>query len=254
MISVCIATYNGEKYLRQQLDSILAQIGDGDEIVISDDNSTDGTLALIQSYADERIRVLNHDSSKITTTFPLDKPTHNFENAMMHARGDIIFLADQDDVWLPGKVGKMLWALENADMAMHDCIIADTELNQLEPSYFDVVNVTTSAWRNAVKSTVLGCCMAMRRCVLEAALPFPKTRIAHDLWIAMVADQKYRFVLVREPLLMYRKHGRSMTTAGKKSKYGLWFKLRYRLTILRYLLTLLPRLTARLSARASKNS
>lgn len=238
MISVCIATYNGEKYLRQQLDSILAQIGQEDEIVISDDNSTDGTLALIQSYADGRIRVLHHDPTKITTTFPLDKPTHNFENALMHARGDIVFLADQDDVWLPGKVDRMLHALENADMAMHDCIIVDTELNTLESSYFDVVNATTNVWRNAVKSTVLGCCMAMRRCVLEAALPFPKTKIAHDLWLAMVADRKFRFALVREPLLMYRKHCKSMTTAGKKSKYGLWFKLRYRQTILRHLLTI----------------
>ena len=237
MISVCIATYNGERYLRQQLDSILAQIGQEDEIVISDDNSTDGTLALIQSYADGRIRVLHHDPATITTTFPLDKPTHNFENALMSARGDVIFLADQDDVWQPGKVQRMLQALETADMAMHDCRIVDTELNQLEPSFFNVVNVTTSAWRNAAKSTVLGCCMAMRRRVLEAALPFPETRIAHDLWLAMVADRKFRFTLVREPLLLYRKHGRSMTTAGKKSKYGLWFKLRYRLTILRYLVS-----------------
>ena len=236
MISVCIATYNGEKYLRQQLDSILAQIGEADEVVISDDCSQDGTLALIQSYQDKRIRVLHHDPTSITTTFPLDRPTHNFENALVHARGDILFLADQDDVWLPGKVSKTLQALENADMVMHDCIIVDTELKQLSPSYFDVVNVTTSAWRNAIRSTVLGCCMAMRRCVLEKALPFPKTNVGHDLWLGMVADKHFRFSLLREPLLMYRKHGRSMTTAGRKSKYGLWFKLRYRLTIFRQLL------------------
>jgi glycosyltransferase involved in cell wall biosynthesis len=236
MVSVCIATYNGKKYLRQQLDSILTQIGKDDEIVISDDNSTDGTLALIQSYGDERIRVLHHDSSQITTTFPLDRPTHNFENALRHAKGDILFLADQDDVWLPGKVSRVLQALENADMVMHDCILVDPELNQLAPSYFNIVNVTTSAWHNAMKSTVLGCCMAMRRHVLEAALPFPKTNIAHDLWLGMVADRKFRFTLVREPLLMYRKHSRSMTTAGNKSKYGLWFKFRYRLTILKHLI------------------
>lgn len=236
MISVCIATYNGEKYLRQQLDSILAQIGEADEVVISDDCSQDGTLTLIQSYQDKRIRVLHHDPTSIKTTFPLDRPTHNFENALVHARGDILFLADQDDVWLPGKVRKTLQALENADMVMHDCTIVDTELKQLAPSYFDVVNVTTSAWRNAIRSTVLGCCMAMRRCVLEKALPFPKTNVGHDLWLGMVADKNFRFSLLREPLLMYRKHGRSMTTAGKKSKYGLWFKLRYRLTIFKQLL------------------
>ena len=108
MISVCIATYNGEKYLRQQLDSILSQIGKDDEVVISDDNSSDGTLALIQSYGDERLRVLHHDPTKITTTFPLDKPTHNFENALMHARGDVIFLADQDDVWHADKIERFV--------------------------------------------------------------------------------------------------------------------------------------------------
>ena len=239
MISVCIATYNGEKFLRKQLDSILAQIGEEDEIVISDDNSTDGTLELIQSYADDRIRVLHHDPTTITTTFPLDKPTHNFENALMHAKGDIVFLADQDDVWLPGKVDKMLRALEYADLAMHDCVIVDTELRQLSPSYFDVVKVTTNVWSNAVKSTVLGCCMAMRRCVLEKSLPFPKTKVGHDLWLGLIAGSKFRFTLVREPLLLYRKHGESMTTAGKESKYGLWFKVDYRLTILKHLIKLM---------------
>ena len=240
MISVCIATYNGEKYLRQQLDSILAQMGKDDEIVISDDCSTDGTLELIESsYHDKRIRVVHHDPTSIKTTFPLDKPTHNFENALMHAKGDIIFLSDQDDVWLPGKVNKMLQALETAEMAMHDCIIADTELKPLAPSYFDIVKVTTNVWRNVVKCTMLGCCMAMRRSVVERALPFPKTKVGHDLWLGMVAGSKFRFTLVREPLLMYRKHGKSMTTAGGESKYGLWFKINYRLTILRQLIKLL---------------
>lgn len=238
MLSVCIATYNGEKYLRHQLDSILSQISEDDEIVISDDNSTDGTLDIVTSYHDDRIRVLRHDPRQIATDFPLDRPTHNFENALTHAKGDIIFLADQDDVWLPGKVGKMLEALENVDMAMHDCILADEQMQQLAPSYFDIVHANTSAWRNTVRCTMLGCCMAMRRCVLEAALPFPKTGVGHDLWLGIVADMKFRFILLRQPLIMYRKHGGSMTTAGYKSKYGLWFKLHYRVTVLRHLLKL----------------
>ena len=140
---------------------------------------------------------------------------------------------------IAGKVNRMLLALENADMAMHDCIIVDTELTQLAPSYFDVVNVTTNAWCNAMKCTMLGCCMAMRRSVVERALPFPKTKVGHDLWLGMVADRKFRFTLVREPLLMYRKHGNSMTTAGRKSKYGVWFKINYRLAILKNLLLIL---------------
>lgn len=238
MISVCIATYNGKAFLRQQLDSILAQLGQDDEVVISDDCSTDQTLEIIDSYGDARIRVLRHDPSSVTTTFPIDRPTHNFEHALQHAKGDIIFLADQDDVWLPDKVRRMTEALCDADLAMHDCKIVDERLDPIAPSYFSMVGVSTNAWHNAMKCTLLGCCMAMRRCVVEAALPFPKTQVGHDLWLGMVADRKFRFTLVSEPLLLYRKHGRSMTTAGKKSKYGLWFKLSYRITILRHLLSL----------------
>lgn len=239
MISVCIATYNGEKYLREQVESILGQLGEGDEIVISDDNSSDKTIDVLQALGDARVRILHHDPSLVTTSFPLDKPTHNFENALKHAKGDIIFLADQDDIWLPGKVEKMLAALQNADMAMHDCIVVDSDLQVLSPSYFDIVGVSTNAWRNLFKCTLLGCCMAMRRCVLEKALPFPKSRVGHDLWLGMVADRKFRFALVRVPLLKYRKHSSSTTTAGQRSSNSLWFKLRYRMSVLRHLLKLI---------------
>ena len=239
MISVCIATYNGERYIQQQLQSILQQLGEHDEVIISDDASTDGTLDVISSFNDSRVRVLHHSPTEILTTFPLDKSTHNFENALMHARGDIIFLADQDDVWLPGKVEKMVEALHTSDMAMHDCIVVNKDLQQICPSYFDTVKVTTSAWRNALKCTTLGCCMAMRRCVLEKSLPFPKTKVAHDLWLAMVADTKFKFKLVSTPLLLYRKHDNSATTAGKKSKYGLLFKIDYRITIVKSLIKLI---------------
>ena len=96
MISVCMATYNGEKYIRQQICSIISQIGEGDEVIISDDGSTDSTLDTIRSMADSRIRIVKGPCRR--------SPTLNFENALSHAQGDYIFLADQDDVWLPGKV------------------------------------------------------------------------------------------------------------------------------------------------------
>ena len=92
MISICITTYNGEKYIKEQLDSIICQINHDDEIIVSDDGSTDATLSIIAAYNDKRIKVFHHDSSSITTTFPLDKPTHNFEYAITKAQGDIIFL------------------------------------------------------------------------------------------------------------------------------------------------------------------
>ena len=103
MISVCIATYNGEKYIKEQLDSIIPQLGHEDEIVISDDGSSDSTLDIINSINDERIRItVNQGKHGVNS---------NFNNALLHAKGDFIFLADQDDIWLSGKVAECLKAL-----------------------------------------------------------------------------------------------------------------------------------------------
>lgn len=239
MISVCIATYNGEKFIRQQLDSILQQLGPDDEVIVSDDHSTDHTLDIVAAFGDRRIKVLHHRPDEVTTTFPLDKPTHNFEHALKHAGGDYIFLSDQDDVWMPGKCSTMLAALEQADLAVHDCVVTDEDLRPLVGSYFDNVKVGTGVFRNWVKCTYLGCCMAFRRSVLERALPFPRSKVGHDLWIGIVADMYFRTAIVDKPLLWYRKHADSATTSGTKSRYGLWFKIDYRIAILRHIAKLL---------------
>lgn len=239
MITVCIATYNGEKYLRKQLDSILSQIGKDDEIVLSDDCSTDGTLELVESYHDERIRVLHHDPTTVKTTFPLDKPTHNFENALRHAGGDIIFLADQDDVWLEGKLETMLAGLQDSDLAVHDCVVVDDQMeNVIQPSYFDYIGIHQGVWRNWVKATYLGCCMAMRKEVALRAMPFPKTMVGHDLWLGIIADRYFKTKVVKRKLIRYRKHTKSKTTSGGKSRNTLWFKIRYRMTILMHIMKL----------------
>lgn len=238
MITVCITTFNGEAYIGEQLKSILSQLGPDDEVVLSDDGSTDSTLDIVAAFNDDRIKVLHHDSSAVKTTFFLDKPTHNFENALRHAHGDIIFLSDQDDVWLPGKVETMCSALADADLAVHDCIVADKELKQILPSYFEWIGVHRGVWKNFYKASYLGCCMAMRRCVVEASLPFPETKVGHDLWLGIVADKKFRTVLVRKPLIMYRKHDASKTTSGRKSEHSLWYKIGYRMTVLKHILTL----------------
>ena len=96
MISVCIASHNGEKYIKEQVDSILCQIGSDDEVVISDDGSTDKTLAILEAYNDPRIKVFRY-VHPCMYRYNFDYATHNFENALHHAKGDIIFLADQDD-------------------------------------------------------------------------------------------------------------------------------------------------------------
>ena len=115
MITVCIATFNGEKYIREQLNSILFQLSLQDEVIVSDDGSTDNTISIIKSFNDKRIKIIDgvHRHS----------PTLNFENALKEAKGDYIFLADQDDVWKDDKVKICLKWLQH-----YDCIISDAEV------------------------------------------------------------------------------------------------------------------------------
>ena len=107
MISVCLATYNGQRFIKRQITSILSQIGEEDEVVVSDDGSTDDTLTILRDLNDSRIRIIDgaHRHS----------PTWNFEKALEGARGEYIFLSDQDDVWMPDKVQKSVEALEKIE-------------------------------------------------------------------------------------------------------------------------------------------
>lgn len=219
MISVCMATYNGQRYIGTQLRSILAQIGPEDEVIISDDASTDMTLEVIAQINDERIKVYHHTCNHGYTP--------NFENALKYAKGNYIFLADQDDEWLPGKVEKMLEALKNADFVVSDCITIDDSDTVLDQSRFKTYHIKKGFWRLMIKTRYLGCCMAFRRCVLDAALPFPANSfyIEHDLWLAAVAECYFRVVLVPQALILYKRHEGNASDAGMGKGYPLRIKI-----------------------------
>ena len=228
-ISVCMAVYNGEKYIRQQLDSILMQLGADDEVIVSDDDSTDRTLAVVEEIGDRRIKVYHHH--KMPQTFHLDYTTRNYENALMQTTGDYVFLSDQDDVWLPGRVDRMVMELQHAMLCLSDCYVGDENLNVEHKSYFDEVGMRVGVWKNIVRQTMLGCCMAFRRELLDVALPFPPTKVGHDLWLAMMATHYYNVSCIRLPLSIYRRHSHAVTTSGKASSFSLHFKIYYRLFI-----------------------
>src|ERR1035437_4235872 len=119
MISVCIASYNGEKYIRQQLDSILSQLTVKDEIVISDDSSSDRTTEIIKGYKDSRIKLFEKCTFK--------SPIFNLENALKKAKGDFIFLADQDDIWLSYKISHTIKQLKSFDLVVCNGFIVDQD-------------------------------------------------------------------------------------------------------------------------------
>ena len=124
MISVCIATHNGEQYIKEQLDSILCQLLSEDEVVISDDGSTDSTLEIIKGYNDPRIKIFNFKQPSKTSHTHI-YASRNFENALKHAKGEYIFLSDQDDIWMPSKVAVCLGALKQNDMIVHNMEIVN---------------------------------------------------------------------------------------------------------------------------------
>ncbi|MDD6862300.1 MAG: glycosyltransferase family 2 protein [Prevotella sp.] len=226
MISVCVATYNGEKFIREQIDSILCQLSSDDEIIVSDDGSTDGTIVIINCIGDKRIRIIEGPRKH--------SPTFNFENALKEAKGDYIFLADQDDVWKTNKVEVCMKWLQKYDCVVSDAQVTDSNLNPLYPSLYAIMQVRQGHIYNTVwKNGYTGCCMAFRRNILEASLPFPKDIPMHDIWIGNVAAYKYNVKFIPDKLILFRRHKETISCNGKGSKYSIWQQMKFRWSIIK---------------------
>ncbi|MDY2843374.1 MAG: glycosyltransferase family 2 protein, partial [Treponema sp.] len=221
MISVCMATYNGGRFIKEQIDSILPQLSQEDELIISDDGSTDKTLEIIASYKDERIKVFHHkknpEYAKIKHSRNFYYATSNFENALNQAKGDYIFLSDQDDIWKSDKKEKMLKALADykADCVMCNFSVIDENGNIIKEKFYENSPISKSLVVNILKSKFLGCCMAFSRNLLQKALPFPDKLIAHDYWIGCLSE---KLIFLNEPLHLYRRYESNVSTSSEKSK------------------------------------
>lgn len=226
MISVCMAAYHGEKYIGAQIASVMGQLGAADELIISDDAPGGETQRIIDRFSrdDGRIKYF---------AGPGKGAVKNFENALSKAGGDDIFLCDQDDVWLPGKVGRVLRELESgALLVVHDAKVTDGELNVLQNSFFAEHGSKTGFLRNIAYNSYMGCCMAFRRALLAKALPFPENIPMHDQWLGLTAERVGETRLIDEALILYRRHGENVT--GQKT--GLAQKLSWRAALLRALM------------------
>lgn len=227
-ISICIATYNGEKYIKEQLDSILCQLNINDEIIVSDDSSTDRTLSIIESYNDDRIKILVNQK--------FHSPIYNFENAIKKATGQYIFLCDQDDIWLPNKVKSMMHYLSDYDLVVSNCMIVDADLRVISNSFFREISSGNGFWRNWVKNTYLGCCMAFNRSICSYILPFPQKIAMHDIWIGLSVELHGASLFLDQPLMLYRRHGGNVSFGAEKSEYSFIYKVQYRMYMLFQLL------------------
>lgn len=226
MISVCIAMHNGGEYIIEELKSILPQLGVDDEVVISDDGSTDGSIQAVNDLCDDRIKIY-HFICKDTMHLMRHLVTLNFENALQHAKGDIIFMADQDDIWMPNKVKVFVEQLQKYDLVLSELSICDANGKPTGEKWFN----GRFRQNNPLKifgMTYQGCSMAFNRKVLEAAFPFPKKLLSHDHWIGYIAEMIGNVKFIDEPLMYYRIHGNNVS-GDSPSTNSLWFKISYRL-------------------------
>lgn len=226
MISVCIAMHNGGEYIVEELKSILSQIGYSDEVIISDDGSTDDSIQSVLSLHDDRIKVYSYkcaQQGEIARYYV----TKNFENALIHANGDTIFMADQDDLWKPNKVKICVEQLQQYDLVLSELDICDGDGNPTGEKWFN----GNFCQNNPLKikgMTYQGCAMAFNRKVLEAALPFPEKLLSHDHWIGYIAEMIGTVKYIDEPLMYYRIHDHNVS-GDSPSTNSLWFKISYRI-------------------------
>jgi glycosyltransferase involved in cell wall biosynthesis len=231
-----MATYQGERYVERQLRSILEQLGASDEVIVVDDCSTDRTVELVENLNDPRIMVFRNQVNR--------REVYSFGRAIEIAKGDTIFLADQDDVWLPGRVQLMMARLQESNAAL---VTSNFEWMDACERPLDVafagVSSTASArhFRNIAdifigKTNYFGCAMAFRRELVAMIAPIPSYVESHDLWIALAANQIGSNLHIDDKTLRKRRH--DSNTTSTVSNRSLFLKLRSRLIFVRSMVDL----------------
>ncbi len=204
-ISVAMATYNGEQFIHEQIASILKNLNEKDELIISDDDSTDRTIPIILSFKDRRIHVIKGPKKGVK---------QNFANAIASCKGKYIFLSDQDDLWHKEKVEKILevFQKERCDCVTHDCEVVNNDNSKvIIASFFAHRKSKPGIIQNIYKNKYLGCCMAFHKNMIKYILPIPDTIEMHDQWIGIVCDKYGKSVFLKEKLIKYRRHAKNVS-------------------------------------------
>ena len=229
-----MATYNGDQYVNNQLQSILNQIDEEDEIIIVDDASIDNTLFIIKEFQDSKIKLIEN---KINLGV-----LKTFERAINHATGDIIFLSDQDDVWLPSKVQKIIEIFQqypDITLVLSDAQIIDSESQITANSFFKIRGkFVANPLSNIIKNKYHGCTLAFRREIVEMFLPFPADTPMHDMWIGIVNAIYGKVFYIDEPLIQHRRHDNN-TSRCHLGNAGIVQMIKWRIALVKDIIYLL---------------
>jgi glycosyltransferase involved in cell wall biosynthesis len=237
-VSVVLAVHNGLRFLPLQISSVLDQLCRDDELIVIDDASGDGSPAWVDSLADSRVSLYCHTANQGVI--------RTFEHGLSLAQHDIVFLCDQDDVWLPGKRKAFVQAFGASPRALvvvSDAQIVDAQGVLMAPSFM----ATRGGFRGGLWSTLwrnryLGCAMAVRSELLRMALPIPRQAPMHDMWLGIVGHLCGQVHYLPMPLLNYRRHDANVSPPRHQS----WARM------LRWRLALLVSVTVRVSLLSIK--
>lgn len=223
LVQILLATYNGEKYLEDLINSLLNQTYKNISILAHDDGSEDGTLDILRRYRDmypDKIVILEDGIRTGGAVW-------NFEHLLSNSTSDYIMFADQDDVWLPEKVeitlNEMLsleekFGFSTPILVYTDVIVVDENLNKLSDSLWKYIKVDgsiISLGRALETSLGLGLTMMINKSLKEISLPFPSNTLIHDMWLSMVAVCFGRVKYIDRPTALYRQHSSNVAGAEK---------------------------------------
>ena len=229
-VDILLATYNGEKYIREQLDSILQQTYKKIRIYISDDCSTDNTPSVLREYEQK------YENISVTYQNQNLGSIRNFEYLMTRVKAPYYMLSDQDDVWYEDKVEKSLKKLkeENADLVFTDLEVVDENLNTINKSFYTMMGKIGKINKSINKkefeylyNSVTGCTILSKSNFIIDILPLPKNSkyVIHDSWIGLITSFNGKIVFLNEPTIKYRQHGNNQIGTNRR-KYKSFDEMR----------------------------